>query len=99
MTRLVATTAGLLGLMLSASGPSPASAAGAQAADSCAKGLSTESRMIYDATVRAMKGPSTIRDTVVAQTKALVMEGKIAEANARPAAEAAGACLRLLAGS
>jgi hypothetical protein len=99
MKRLLAATTALLGLALWAASPSPSSAAGSPAADSCAKGLSTESKMIYDATVKAMKGPSTIRDTVVAQTKALVMEGKIAEANARPAAEAAGTCLRLLASS
>jgi hypothetical protein len=68
-------------------------------ADSCAKALPPESRLIYDATVKNMRGTDTIRDTVVAQTKALVIAGKIPEANARPAAEAAGTCLRLLAKS
>lgn len=68
-------------------------------ADTCAKALPAESRLIYDATVKNMKGTDTIRDTVVAQTKALVVAGKIPEANARPAAEAAGTCLRLLAKS
>jgi hypothetical protein len=54
--------------------------------------------MIYDAAVRNMKGIDTLRDTVVAQTRSLVMTGKISEADARPAAEKAGTCLRLLAG-
>jgi hypothetical protein len=107
MTRLLAATALAAALAAAAAAPPAAGAtearlrlaAGSQAADSCAKGLSAESRMIYDATVKNMKGPSTIRDTVVAQTKALVNEGKLAEANARPAAEAAGTCLRLLASS
>jgi hypothetical protein len=99
MRRLLAATAALLGLALWAASPSPSAAAGSPAAESCAKGLSTDSKMIYDATVKAMKGPATIYDTVVAQTKALVTAGKIAEPNARPAAEAAGTCLRLLAKS
>jgi hypothetical protein len=99
MTRLLAAAALPLGLALWTQIPSPALAAGSPAADSCAKGLSSDSKLIYDATVKNMKGPSTIRDTVIAQTKALVTEGKIPEANARPAAEAAGTCLRLLAQS
>jgi hypothetical protein len=93
-----------------ASTPSPAPAADPTAsqptvvaanaaADSCAKGLSPDSKMIYDATVATMKGPSTIRDTVVSQTKALVMAGKIQQGTARTSAEAAGACLKLLAKS
>jgi hypothetical protein len=54
--------------------------------------------MIYDAAVHNMKGLDTLRDTVVAQTRSLVIAGKISEAEARPAAEKAGSCLRLLAG-
>jgi hypothetical protein len=46
-----------------------------------------------------MKGLDTLRDTVTAQTRSLVMSGKISQAAARPAAEKAGTCLRLLAGS
>jgi hypothetical protein len=69
------------------------------AADTCAKGLPADSKMIFDATVQNMKGPDSIRDTVTEQTKALVMAGKLNRANARPAAEAAGTCLKLLAKS
>jgi hypothetical protein len=43
-----------------------------------------------------MKGPETIRDTVVSQTRALDLSGKIGRSGAKPAAEAAGTCLKLL---
>ncbi|WP_201833555.1 hypothetical protein [Microvirga zambiensis] len=74
-----------------------ADAATNPAADQCAMGLPADSRMIYDASVRNMKSLDTLRDTVVAETRSLVMSGKISEADARPAAEKAGTCLRLLA--
>lgn len=75
-----------------------AAADGKAAADSCAKALPSDSRMIYDATVKAMKDGSTLRDVVTAQTRSLVMSGKIQRDNARPAAEAAGTCLKMLSG-
>jgi hypothetical protein len=53
--------------------------------------------MIYDAALRNMKSLETLRDTVVAETRSLVETGRIPEAEARPAAEKAGTCLRLLA--
>ncbi|MEA1833934.1 hypothetical protein U8607_17745 [Methylobacterium durans] len=71
--------------------------AGSGGAAQCAAGLPASSRIIYDASVRNMKGLDTLRDTVVAQTKSLVEAGKISEADARPAAEKAGTCLRMLA--
>jgi hypothetical protein len=71
--------------------------AGSGGAAHCAAGLPADSRIIYDASVRNMKGLDTLRDTVVAQTKSLVEAGKISEADARPAAEKAGTCLRMLA--
>ncbi|MBM6595469.1 hypothetical protein [Microvirga pudoricolor] len=67
------------------------------AASKCAEGLPSDSKMIYDASVRSMKGLDTLRDTVTEQTRSLVMAGKISQSNARPAAEKAGTCLRLLA--
>lgn len=63
----------------------------------CAAGLPAESKMIYDAALRNMKSLETLRDTVVAETRSLVEAGRIPEAEARPAAEKAGTCLRLLA--
>ncbi len=53
--------------------------------------------MIYDASVQNMKSLATLRETVTEQTRSLVMSGKIGEAGARPAAEKAGECLRLMA--
>ncbi|WP_336487368.1 hypothetical protein [Methylobacterium nigriterrae] len=70
---------------------------GSGAAAHCAAGLPADSRIIYDASIRNMKSLETLRDTVVAQTRSLVEAGKISEADARPAAERAGTCLRMLA--
>lgn len=53
--------------------------------------------MIYDASLRNMKSLETLRDTVVSETRSLVEAGRITELDARPAAERAGTCLRLLA--
>lgn len=99
--RMIATAAvaATLATVALASSGAKAVAASATAADTCAKGLPADSRMIYDASVRNMKSIETLRDTVVAETKALVTAGKLAEASARPAAEAAGTCLKLLAKS
>ncbi|MFE1598923.1 hypothetical protein [Methylobacterium sp. ID0610] len=63
----------------------------------CAAGLPADSKMIYDAALRNMKSLETLRDTVVAETRSLVEAGRLNEAEARPAAEKAGTCLRLLA--
>jgi hypothetical protein len=87
----------MIGLSAAWSVATVAGAAANPAADQCATGLPADSRMIYDASVRNMKSLDTLRDTVVAETRSLVMSGKISEADARPAAERAGTCLRLLA--
>lgn len=88
-----------------AAGPSAATAPAGRtqvaqansASTHCAAGLPAESKMIYDAALRNMKSLETLRDTVVAETRSLVEAGRIPEAEARPAAEKAGTCLRLLA--
>jgi len=85
------------GLIAAWSAATYVAAATNPAADQCAKGLPADSRMIYDASVQNMRSLATLRDTVVAETRSLVMSGKISEADARPAAERAGTCLRLLA--
>ena len=87
-----------LGALGAATGVEAAASANS-AAETCAKGLTADSRLIYDATVQNMKGPDSLRDTVTQQTKAMVMAGKLSRDNARPAAEAAGNCLKLLAKS
>jgi hypothetical protein len=66
-------------------------------ADACAKGLPAESKLIYDATVQNMGGGGKIRDIVAAQTRSLVMSGKVARSTARSSAETAGKCLEILA--
>lgn len=67
-----------------------------QAADACAAGLPSSPKQIYDGTVAGNPTPATARDAVVAQTKKLVSQGKLSMANARPAGEAAGNCVKLL---
>lgn len=67
------------------------------AADACAKGLPAEPKLIYDATVQNIGSGGTIRDVVVAQTRSLVMSGKVSRSTARDSAETAGKCLELLA--
>lgn len=75
----------------------PAAAeAGRQEADACAKGLSSESRMIYGAAVDRVGPGIDNRDLVRGLTQQLVSEGKVSRAAALPAAEAAGKCLVML---
>lgn len=86
-----------------ATAPAARHAAGTQVAQAntasthCAAGLPADSKMIYDASLRNMKSLETLRDTVVSETRSLVEAGRITEADARPAAEKAGTCLRMLA--
>jgi hypothetical protein len=64
-------------------------------AQSCAEALSPAARLIYDATAASQPPNSALRDVVAAQTRKLVMAGRIERAAARPAAEAAGNCLKM----
>jgi len=67
-----------------------------QEADSCANGLTSDSRMIYGAAVDKV-GPGVDNRQVVRDlTQQFVQDGKLARSSARPAAEAAGKCLALL---
>lgn len=65
-------------------------------AQSCAGNLTPESKMIYDASAPDVSAGGEIKSIVESKTRSLVMGGKIARANARPSAEAAGACLKML---
>ena len=64
------------------------------AADACAAKLPADSKLIYAETIGAVRPGMDLREMVTAKTRALVMGGKLSRSNARPAAEAAGACLR-----
>jgi hypothetical protein len=70
--------------------------AGRQEADVCAKGLSSESRMIYGAAVDKVGPGVDNRELVRGLTQQLIVEGKVSRTTARPAAEAAGKCLVML---
>jgi hypothetical protein len=64
-------------------------------AQACAKALSPAARLIYDATAASQPPDSALRDVIAAQTRKLVMAGRIERAAARPAAEEAGTCLKM----
>jgi hypothetical protein len=79
---------------------SPLSAVAADVAvPACAQSLTPAARMIYDATAASRPPDSALRDVVAAQTRKLVMTGRIERAAARPAAEAAGSCLKMASGN
>jgi hypothetical protein len=77
---------------------SSAAPSGKDQASTCAAGLSKDSKAIYDATASRVTSLSALKNEVVTQTRQLAMSGKIAQATAKSAAEAAGKCLELLAG-
>lgn len=75
----------------------PAAAfANQQAADSCAAKLPKNPAAIYSASVTQISPDSDIRAIVTNVTRGMVMNGDLSRGDAKPAAEAAGACLRLL---
>jgi hypothetical protein len=59
----------------------------------CSSALSVNARLVYDASLPALTPGTTVRDAVTAKTKELVMEGKLTQSDARPAAQEAGRCL------
>ncbi|MBS7544793.1 hypothetical protein KHC19_17010 [Ancylobacter oerskovii] len=63
------------------------------AADACAAGLNADGKAIYAASISAVAAGGDVRSVVGDKARALVMDGKVSRANARPAAEAAGQCL------
>src|SRR5262245_11283014 len=82
-----------------AAAPSSAASSGKDKASACAAGLSKDSKAIYDATAPHVTSLSTLKDTVVTETRQLLMSGKIVQASAKSSAQAAGKCLELLAGN
>lgn len=66
------------------------------AADQCAAGLGPDAKAVYAAAAPGFVGAADPRALVTEKTKALVQSGALSMSNARPAAEAAGACLTQL---
>lgn len=85
-----ATAAAALALAFSAT-PSQASRA---TADACAAKLSNDAKVIYASTIGAVAPGVDMVETVRAKTRELAMAGKINRAQAQPAAQAAGECLK-----
>lgn len=67
-----------------------------KAADSCAAKLPKNPAAIYSASVAQISPDFNIRAIVTSVTRGMVMNGDLSRDAAKPAAEAAGACLRLL---
>jgi hypothetical protein len=74
----------------------PAAHADRAAADRCAASLPPGSRAIYAQSIPAVLSGQTIADAITPVARSMVMGGSMARADARPAAEAAGECLKLL---
>ena len=68
-----------------------------QNAAGCVAGLNGDARRIYDEAAPKLAASTPIRDVVKSVTRGLVMNGQLTRSAARPAAEAAGQCLQLLA--
>lgn len=82
-------TAVVLGTLLGA----PAALADRAAADRCAAGLAPASKALYSASLAEVLGGKSPKDALTGNARAMVMNGTLSRANARPAAEAAGPCL------
>jgi hypothetical protein len=80
-----------------AASSSSSTSSGKGKASACAAGLSKDAKAIYDATAPQVGSLSTLRETVVEQTRSLVMAGKIGQGTAKSSAQAAGECLAMLA--
>ncbi len=84
-------TAAILLLSLSAV---PALAGQAEA-ENCAAGLDANSQLIFKAVLPQVTPSTDLKGAVTAATKSLVEGGQLTRDNARPAAMAAGKCLKL----
>ena len=62
----------------------------------CSASLSSDAKLIYDKTAPTVKPDTIIKDALSAVVRPMVMNGSMTQAVARPAAEAAGECLKLL---
>lgn len=66
------------------------------AATKCRGKLNADGKTIYDKSLPLATPDANLRDVVTEQTRALVQAGTISMDTARPNAEAAGECLKLL---
>ena len=64
------------------------------AGDACAANLTADGKQIYTAVVAANPTLQNLRETVEEQARSLVFAGKIARAEGRDNAVAAGECVR-----
>jgi NADH dehydrogenase FAD-containing subunit len=87
MSRMMAAAMALVGL----AAPAWADAA---AGDACAANLTADGKQIYAAVVAANPTLQNLRETVEEQARSLVFAGKIARAEGRDNAFAAGECVR-----
>lgn len=79
--------------LLMALAPLPVLAKDQAAADLCARTLSPNARLVYDSIGPRVKAQSDIRALLLEGVRPLVMAGRLAFADARPAAISAAACL------
>ena len=68
--------------------------ADAAAGDACAANLTADGKQVYAAVVAANPTLQNLRETVEEQARSLVFAGKIARAEGRDNAVAAGECVR-----
>ena len=69
--------------------------AGVHEAEKCAAGLDPSSQKIFAAVLPQVTPAADLKVLVPEATKALVKSGQVPLANAKPAAMAAGGCLKL----
>jgi hypothetical protein len=72
-----------------------ASVAGQAEAESCASGLDANGQMIFNSALPQVAPGADLKGIVTATTKSLVASGQIKRGDAKPAAMAAGECLKL----
>lgn len=65
-------------------------------AQSCAGSLQPESKLIFEQSAADVSAGGDIKSILASKTRALVIGGKVTRSTARPSAEAAGECLKLL---
>ena len=69
--------------------------AGQAEAQSCAAGLDANSQVIFNAVLPQVTPSIDLKGAVTTATKAMVESGQLSMSKARPAAMAAGECLKL----
>lgn len=72
--------------------------AGEPEAQACGSQLDANAKLIFDDTLASVEPGVDLKSVVTAHTKALVMVGKLPRSEAKPAAKAAGDCLKLVLG-